>query len=71
MYGVSFDDIEQGLLPDPILLLEELVFRVGPGNVPPDDLYSEPKCVHQLILLIFTTELRPIFPFKTAPYRKK
>ena len=45
MYGVSFDDIEQGLLPDPILLLEELVFRVGPGNIPPDDLDSEPRCV--------------------------
>ena len=33
MDGIGFHDIEQGLLADAVLLLEELVLWISPGNV--------------------------------------
>lgn len=38
MEGVRLHHVEQTLLPQPVLLLEEVMLRVRPGNVPPDDL---------------------------------
>ena len=38
MNGVGLHDVEQGLLPEAVLLLEELVFGVGSSDVPANDL---------------------------------
>ena len=38
MNGVGLHDVEQGLLPEAVLLLEELVFRVGSSDVSAYDL---------------------------------
>ena len=41
MDGVSLHDVEQGLLADAVLLLEELVLRISPGDVSTNHLNNQ------------------------------
>ena len=49
---IGFHHIKEALLTQAVFLLEEVVLRVGPGNVPPDDFFTGRSGLDEIGILL-------------------